>query len=323
MAEQTINALDRVIHSVRGLDGRRVVVYVSDGLPMQPAAEIFQSYKPDEQLTEDVAVSRISAQTQAFDAMNANLNETYLQLARRAALAGVQFFAIDARGVQGFDEDIESSATSSHLDSSLIRSNLHGPIQLLADETGGQAIIDTNDMNLAFEKLDEHLSSYYSLGFLSEGTDREDDVSVTVKRRGLTARAVKHVRQRSTREQLADRVRAGLYAHSDENPLDARVALTPASGSVTATIRVPLQKLSIMPGEQTSFTVLVAMLDKEMRETAVRMFVHRVAPSESQDSVQSLTLNAPPGTYVVSFAVADSYSSQVSYFQQEVMIPGN
>src|SRR6266498_2653160 len=132
--------------------------------------------------------------------MSTNLNATYLQLGRQAALAGVQFFAIDARGVQGFDEDIQSAATSSRLDPGLIRSNLHGPIQLLADETGGQAIVDTNDMTLAFERLDEHLSSYYSLGFLSEGTDREDDVSVTVRQRGLTARAVKHVKQRSARE---------------------------------------------------------------------------------------------------------------------------
>jgi len=317
MTERTIGALDRMIHNVQGLDGRRMLVYVSDGLPMQPGAEIFQYYKPDEFLNggSSDAAKRIVAQAQPFDAMSVNLNGTFLQLARQAALAGVQFFAIDARGVQSVDD--------TKLDSSLIRSNLHGPIRLLADETGGQAIIDTNDMNLAFEKLDEHLSSYYSLGFLSESTDREDDVSVTVRQRGLTARAVKHVKQRSAREQIADRVRAGLYAHSEENPLDARIALTPSPGSFRATVRVPLPKLSIMPGEQTSFTVLVAMLDKDMRETPVRMFLHRVAPSESQDSVQSLTLNAAPGTYIVSFAIADSYSSQVSYFQQEVTIPPN
>jgi len=326
IAEDTIRALDRVTHAIAGLDGRRVMVYVSDGLPMQPGTEVFQYFKPEEFMTDkNVDVMRILAQSQPMDALKTNLSSRYRDLARQAALSGVQFFAIDARGVQGFDEGIENSAASSRLDSSLIRANLHGPIQLLADETGGQAIIDTNDMGIAFAKLDEHLSTYYSLGFRSEGSGREDDITVNVKRRGLTVRAVKHVRQRSTREQIADRVRASLYARIEENPLDAKVTLTPLPGpQLKATIRVPLAKLSILPGRdraETSFALFLAMMDQDMRETPVRMFVHRVVPSEFEESTQSVTFDIQPGTYVVSVAISDGYSLQASYLQREVMIP--
>jgi hypothetical protein len=288
---------------------------------MQPGAEVYQYFKPEEFISSAGDTMRILQQSQPLDAMKTNLSSKYQDLGRRAALAGVQFFAIDARGVQGFDEGVEHSAASSRLDSSLIRSNLHGTIQLLADETGGQAVIDENDMNLAFEKLDEHLSSYYSLGFVSEGTGREDDISVTVKRRGLTVRAAKHAQQRSARQEIADRVRAALYARVESNPLGARVAIVPIDRGVKATILVPTAKLSIFPGQQSAFTVSVAMLDQDMNETPVRMFVHRIGSTELQESMQTLTLNAAPGTYTVSMGISDSYSLQISYVQQDVTIP--
>jgi VWFA-related protein len=329
MTERTIAALDHVIHAVAGLDGRRVLVYLSDGVPMQPGAEIFQYYRPDEFLTGGPSdrAKRVAGQFQPLDAMSVNLNANFLQLARETAAAGVQFFAIDARGVRGFDAATpDNPATTTRLDSSLIRANLHGPIRLLADETGGQAITDQNDLGIAFAKLNDHLSTYYSLGFRSDNSGREADIDVRVKKRGLTVRAVKHVRQRSTREQIADRVRAALYTRIEENPLGAKVVLAPLTGSesgLKATIRIPLAGLSILPDEKghgTSFAVFVAMLDENMRETPVRMFVHRVARSEFAESIQSLTFDLQPGTYAVSFGVVDSFSWQASYLQREVTI---
>src|SRR5438270_4896771 len=136
MTEQTMRSLDQTSSLLAGLDGRRMLVYVSDGLPMQPGTEIVQYFKPEEFLrAENATTMRTLQQSQPLDAMRTNLSTRFLDLARRTALSGVQFFAIDARGVQGFDEGIENPGASSRLDSSLIRSNLHGPIQLLADET--------------------------------------------------------------------------------------------------------------------------------------------------------------------------------------------
>lgn len=139
--EQTMTSIDQMVHIVSGLDGRRVLVYVSDGLPMQPAAEVFQYYRPEDFYTgsSSDAAKKVMAQAQPLDAMSVNLNAKFIDLARRAALAGVQLFAVDARGVQGFDDSpADAAMTSSRLDSALIRSNLHGPLQLLADETGGR-----------------------------------------------------------------------------------------------------------------------------------------------------------------------------------------
>ena len=94
MVDRTINALDQVTAAVSGLDGRRVLVYVSDGLPMQPGAEIFQYFKPEEFITPDnIGTMRILQQSQPLDAMKSNLSSRFQAFARQTALAGVQFFA--------------------------------------------------------------------------------------------------------------------------------------------------------------------------------------------------------------------------------------
>jgi hypothetical protein len=197
-------------------------------------------------------------------------------------------------------------------------------MRLLADETGGETIFDRNDMNSAFAELDQDLSNYYSLGFRSEGSDRESDIRIQLKRRGLTVRSVKYVRERSGPQQIADRVRALLYAREEENPLEASVELSPLAGArsgVKAAIRLALDKLSVVPDEPTSFAVYVALLDDKMQEIPVRKFVHRVDPSEPPNSVYLLPVNIPPGKYTISFGISDTYSSQTSYFQREVAIP--
>jgi VWFA-related protein len=326
MVAQTTDSLSYMATAMSGLDGRRVLVYVSDGLSMQPGAEVYQYFKPDEFKTGDNNdITKILQQSQPMDALGHNLGESMQLLAKETALNGVQFFAINARGVQGFDEGVESRSASSRLDSSLIRANLNSTLQLMADETGGRAIIDENDMDLAFTKLDDHLASYYSLGFVSDGTDKSEDVSVSVKRKGMAVRATKHVRQRTAREAIADRVRSSLYSRLEDNPLDARITLVPLAekSGLKATITIPTSKLSILPqdiGYGASFSVFVAMMDDQLRETAVRMFVHKLSAAETNESVQTLTLEVPPGTYTVSLAVADSYSSTVSYVQDDIRI---
>jgi VWFA-related protein len=330
MTERTIGALGDVIRSTAGLDGRRMLVYLSDGLPMQPAAEIFDYYHPEEFLSEGSSSNRAItavAQLQPLDAMRVNLSSKFQELAQESAAAGVQFFAIDASGVHGFD-DMAAENQGSRLDSSLIRANLHGPIQLLADETGGRAIVDQNDLGAAFAELDDHLSTYYSLGFHSDGSNRAEDISVRVRKRELTVRATKHVRERSTREQIEDRVRAALYSRIEENPLEATVAVAPSGGSqpgLSAIVRVPVSRLSVFADEQGRawFAVFVMMMDENTRETRLRMIQHKVMPSEAAEAVQRLSITTRPGKYVVSFAVVDGYSWQATYVQREVTIPPN
>ena len=321
-AERTIAGVSTAAKTMAGLDGRRVLVFVSDGLPMQPGVEISDAFHPDEFAPKDSQMYTTVTQFKNLDTLKHNLQLPLQQLATETTAAGVQFFAIDARAGQSTDLLRDASATQTRLNENLIRTNLHGPVQLLADETGGQAILDENDMNAAFERLSGHLRSYYSLGFRSDGS-KEDagDVRVRVKRRGVTVRATRHLQQRSTREQIADRLRANLYAPVEDNPLNATLEADPVTDGLRLTFGVPLPTLSFVPGNAKAFAVGVAMLDQNNIETPARMVLVRVGSADSAESIHTLTLRAAPGNYIVSVAIADGFSSQVSFLQRQVIVP--
>jgi len=66
------------------------------------------------------------------------------------------------------------------------------PLRMLARETGGQFIGDTNDLSRAFVRLEEDLRSYYTLTYASPRVDADwkfHRIEVKVKRPGLTARS--------------------------------------------------------------------------------------------------------------------------------------
>jgi hypothetical protein len=71
------------------------------------------------------------------------------------------------------------------------------PLQLLADETGGRAILGTNALDRGLGELAADLASYYSLGVrppegFADGGDAA--VEVRVERRGARARHRRTVR---------------------------------------------------------------------------------------------------------------------------------
>ena len=207
-----------------------------------------------------------------------------------------------------------------------MRSNLHGPVQLLADETGGRAILDQNDLDAAFATLADDLTTYYSLGFRSDSSLKQESVSVKVRRPGLTVHATKSVREHSSRERIEAAVRSRLYVREEQNPLGIDLRLSSAGGrTVGVAVRVPTDALSVFPGregETAAFDVYVTMLDENMRESPMKMLRHVVVPSDSPEAVQWIYLHAHPGKYKVSFAVVDTLSWQTSYFQRELELGG-
>ena len=328
--QREIDALNDVIRSTSGLDGRRALVCVSDGLPMQPVAEMFKFYEKRAEETMSAGTPRFSNQIIAnfnrSDALKTDLSMSFERLAKESATAGVQFFAIDAGGARGFDPTGADPMSDEKLDWNLIRANLHGPVQLLADETGGRAILDQNDLDAAFATLADDLTTYYSLGFRSDGSMKEESVSVRVRRPGMTAHATRTVRERTTRERIEQAVRSRLYVTEEQNPLGINLRLSRAgSRTVGVAVRVPLDALSIIPGregETSGFDVYVTMMDENMRESPMQMVRHVVLPSESPEAVQWIYLHAHPGKYKVSFAVVDTLSWQTSFFQRELELGG-
>lgn len=118
-----------------------------------------------------------------------------------ATRANVAIYAMDPRGLTAFDEAIEVSGTPSGITPSQF--SLIGRMQdslrlsqqslkVLAEETGGFAAVDRNDLSGAFARIVRENSSYYLLGYYPSN-DRRDGkfrrLEVRVTRPGLQVRA--------------------------------------------------------------------------------------------------------------------------------------
>lgn len=118
-----------------------------------------------------------------------------------ATRGNVAIYAIDPRGLTAFGETIEIGGTPSDitpsqfsitgaLQDSLRRSQQS--LQVLAEETGGFAAINRNDLSGAFARIVRENSTYYVLGYYPSNERRDGRfrrLEVRVKRPGLQVRA--------------------------------------------------------------------------------------------------------------------------------------
>jgi len=137
--------------------------------------------------------------------VTANLPFSGATMARVLSPANIAVYPVDARGLLGTSPmllaDIPGTAdaddvsgASGHLDNMPAESSQPLGIvsmQELADETGGQAFLNTNDITGAIRKAVEDSAVTYTLGFYLDGASLDGkfhELKVEVRRKGLSLR---------------------------------------------------------------------------------------------------------------------------------------
>ena len=118
-----------------------------------------------------------------------------------ATRGNVAIYALDPRGLTAFDETIEVGGTPADITPSQfsVTGSLQDSLrlsqqslQVLADETGGFAAVNRNDLSEAFARIVRENSVYYVLGYYPSNEQRDGrfrTLDVRVKRPGLQVRA--------------------------------------------------------------------------------------------------------------------------------------
>jgi len=193
--EDTLNNLEKVHNR------RKALVYVSDGYdfnPFQDARlgnmdpnspfqqnEFAKSQNQVNQQNGQTGVDPMTQQQQQSEEFaDADLARELADLTRTANRANVTIYSIDPRGLVGMgdiDEQVDPSQWNDYIRKS------QDSLRVLADETGGIAVVNQNDFDKALKKIDADSSDYYVLGYYSKNTDptkRRRIVDVRVTRSG-------------------------------------------------------------------------------------------------------------------------------------------
>jgi VWFA-related protein len=327
--EFTVDALVSTITSLAGIQGRKNLIYVSEGLPASAGLELFEAIRDKFQ---DPQVSM-----QEFDY---DLSSRYVKIVSAANANGVTIYALDASGLQAGDPmmSAENRTTDVHLNDFFVRQNMQGPIRMMAEETGGLAAVNTNDWKSNLDQIAADFSNFYSLGYRAAkgASDRGHKIEVTVKRKGLTVRTRTSFMEKSIETRTAEAVVASLHYTRSDNPLGVSVSIgepKPYDSEnylLPVRVSVPIGKLGLVPsGEQYmgSFFVYFAVLDVSGKQSDLQVQRQEVkvpskdlAVAQRKDFYYDVSLIVVPGGQKVSVGVRDGVSNLVSYVQKNVFV---
>jgi VWFA-related protein len=198
VAFSTVNDLLLALDQVH--NRRKALIYVSDGYDFNPFESARAGIDPTGSgafLTRDTGgLANQGTDTDPFAATgkefaDADLVRELADLTRTANRVNVTMYTIDPRGLVGgsdLDEQVDPVAWQDYIHKS------QDSLRVLAEQTGGMAVINQNDFTKALQKIDAETSDYYVLGYYSKNPDptkRYRSIEVKVTRPNVTVIARK------------------------------------------------------------------------------------------------------------------------------------
>ncbi len=204
VAFSTVNDLLNNLDSVH--NRRKALVYVSDGYDFNPFQDarlgLMDSSSPFAQ--NEFVRSQNQAQQQNADGSSSGTgqdpitqqqkqNEVFAdadlarelgELTRQANRSNVTVYTIDPRGLVGMG-DIDEQVDPQQWNEFVRKSQ--DSLRVIAEETGGIAVVNQNDFSKALKRIDAETSDYYVLGYYSTNPDamkRRRQVEVKITRKG-------------------------------------------------------------------------------------------------------------------------------------------
>lgn len=329
----TLRALKEITESLAGLPGRKAVLYVSDGLPMVPGQDLF--FAVDEKFG-----PRSNGVMESF---NFDFNRRYQELAAEANANGVTFYTLDARGLEpptaGSAEyrgrDIRFTADRTRIN------NLQTTLRYLANETGGFAIVNTNNPFPMLERMAEDFESYYSLGYVPAhyGDGRYYNIKVRIKGdkgKGLIVRHREGYRDLSSESRMNDGTMAALYYDFRSNPLDVELEFEDGRRRddgyylLPVKVQIPIGNLALLPRGETwegRLKVYVGAMDEKGRTSPVQQIPvavtipdDQIEYARTQNYTYTVTLLMRAGSQRVAVGVRDDIASEETFVQRRVIV---
>ena len=172
---------------------RKALIFVSNGYDFDPfpqgrlQRDAMYGYNQTGMDPRDPAAVT-NRQGQQF--ADADLARELADLTRAANRANTTVYTIDPRGLVGgpeMDDEVDMSEWGNHV------RKTQDSLRVLAEETGGMAVVNQNDFVKSLKRIDAETSDYYVLGYYSSNPDptrkrRQIEVKVTRQNVSVWAR---------------------------------------------------------------------------------------------------------------------------------------
>ena len=204
--EVTLSALKGLIIKLGGLrEGRKAIVLISEGftnsLPVQVVDQVATCNggacgnqprpRPDPVGGQNSPAQRRQESQDFF--MQADMMGDIKRVTDLANRYNTAIYAVDPRGLAPFEFDLSTAgqaAVSLTKNTQMLDSTMD-TLRVLADETDGRAIVNSNDLERGLRQIVRDSSAYYLLGYTSAVTTdgKYHKINVRLKRPGLQVRA--------------------------------------------------------------------------------------------------------------------------------------
>ncbi len=259
----TLDGLKDTVVSLAGLPGRKALLYVSDGLPMRAGADMFDALDQRGRTVDSLEYN----QNSFLDSLQYDSSRRFTDIVNTANANEVSFYTVDASGPMGInsrDASMQGMAFSSNIDS-VARDNVQSSIMYMAEETGGQYIVNTNNFRDGLNRIALDFGSYYSLGFQPghAGTGRTYRIKVELtkeaqERLGLRRdRFVRHrltYRDKSVDTEMTEGTLAALKLGYEKNDLEITLVKSDEIRrqerglyTVHVDVQVPIGEMTLVP----------------------------------------------------------------------------
>jgi VWFA-related protein len=184
---------------------RKALIYVSNGYDFNPfeksrsgQAEFFENRfgtqantsasnttDPETGATTGSTNDNVDPSRTGTRFADADLVRELADLTRAANRANATIYAIDPRGLVGMpdlDDNVDPVEFQEYLSNSI------NSLRVLAEQTGGIAVVNQNDFDKALKRIDAETSDYYMIGYYSTNPDplkRTRQIDVKVKRKDV------------------------------------------------------------------------------------------------------------------------------------------
>ena len=305
----TANALLAVVSSMKAIPGRKSVIFFSEGL------SITNNVKS--RFTSVIATAnRANVSIYPMDAAGLRTESTLT--ATREGVQGASSRRMNANPTSLPNDRPMTEALENN--EALLQADPHSGLGLLADQTGGFLIANSNDLRDGFGKIDVDMRHYYVLTYVPKNTNFDGkfrEIDVRVKRSG--------VRVRGRKGYFAVNTAAGAPVLDHEARALAALARTPVPNAFPVRA-LPLTfpepgKAGLTPVLVTLPTSGITFLPSDDKKTYTSDFVVLVQFKDDQGQVlekvsQRYRLNGPIER------LADAKLGEVLFYRDPVLIPG-